>query len=72
MDAPTTTVCTNCKPTTKPIPPLETCRTSYDAMQSCMQEFGGSISACKLEWSAFRKCYEGADPGANVGAVKKH
>ena len=53
-------VCVNCKPTTKPIPvdPKDACKTEYDITSLCMKEEAGSIVKCRLEWLAFRACFD--------------
>jgi len=66
-------VCTTCKPTlvdeSSEIVP-GSCRQQYSNVTDCMTLNNGSISECKSEWSAFRKCFNKVKVGNHIGSVQ--
>ena len=51
--------CLTCKPAVvnenEAVPDI--CRLEYQKVSECMNRTVGSISACKVEWTEFRKCF---------------
>mmetsp|Transcript_5329 Transcript_5329/g.10635 ORF Transcript_5329/g.10635 Transcript_5329/m.10635 type:complete len:84 (-) Transcript_5329:62-313(-) len=53
--------CVDCKPSTsRGSHPMSTheCKDTYKFVASCMEGNNNQVTACRLEWDAFRKCME--------------
>jgi hypothetical protein len=69
----TNAACANCKPTAvvednNIVPDI--CRNLYNNVTSCMTLRNGSISECKVEWTAFRKCFNKSKTQKLVGSLR--